>query len=212
MFSELKKIIKPFVPFPIWQIGKKYYARIKKFPVGESTKAKMRRKREGFFKNYCRGKGLDIGHGNDLLTLRCKGWDRDNGDAHYLEGLKDLSFDFVYSSHTLEHMTDLSLALKNWWRVVKPGGYLILFMPHREFYEKKSQLPSRWNSDHKNFFLLDKDDPPDTIGILPLINQTLDNFETIYAKSCCEGHTIDDPSLHSDGEYSIEVVIKKGIN
>jgi hypothetical protein len=33
--------------------------------------------------------------------------------------------------------------------------------------------------------------------------------EIIYANECNEGHTITDPLIHSDGEYSIEVVVKK---
>ena len=63
--------------------------------------------------------------------------------------------------------------------------------------------------DHKYFFILDKNDPPDTIGILPLIKDTLSNYEIAEAKDCSEGHTIREPERHSDGEYSIEVVIRK---
>ena len=75
--------------------------------------------------------------------------------------------------------------------------------------KKKKTLPSRWNPNHKHFFLIDKDDPPDTIGIIPLIERTLINHKIIYAKECNKGHTIMDPLIHSNGEYSIEVVIKK---
>lgn len=209
MLNKFKKTIKLIIPFSIWQLGKKYYARLKNFPIGESSKAKTRRKRENFFKNFCSGKGLDIGHGNDLLKFSCYGWDSDNGDAHYLTGLKDSTFDYVYSSHTLEHMEDPALALTNWWRVVKPKGYLILYIPHRDLYEKKFELPSRWNADHKHYFVLANDEPPATIGIINLIERTLKNFRIIYAKICSEGNTIKDPNIHSNGEYSIEIVIQK---
>jgi hypothetical protein len=57
--------------------------------------------------------------------------------------------------------------------------------------------------------LIDKDEEPDTIGIVPLIKRTITEYEIIYAKKCGEGNTITDPLIHSDGEYSIEVVIKK---
>jgi len=57
--------------------------------------------------------------------------------------------------------------------------------------------------------LIDKDEEPNTLGIIPLIERSINNFELIYVKECNEGHTITDPLVHSDGEYSIEVVIRK---
>ena len=35
------------------------------------------------------------------------------------------------------------------------------------------------------------------------------NYQIIYAKLCNEGCTITDPNIHSNGEYSIEMVVKK---
>jgi SAM-dependent methyltransferase len=175
----------------------------------ETSKARGRRIKEGFFEEYCSGKGLDIGFGGDLLKDGCRAWDLEHGDAQYLEGIDDSEFDFVYSSHTLEHMVHPDIALRNWWRVLKNGGYLILYVPHRDLYEKKKDLPSRWNPDHKHFFLLDRDEDPDTRGLIPLIQRSLVDFEIVYAKECDEGHTITDPETPSDGEYSIELVIQK---
>ncbi|MEW5806425.1 MAG: methyltransferase domain-containing protein [Acidobacteriota bacterium] len=175
----------------------------------ETSKARARRIRENFFEEYCKGQGLDIGYGGDLLAPNCRGWDFEHGDAQFLRKVKDSSFDFVYSSHLLEHMEDPSVALKNWWRVLKPGGYLLLYMPHRELYEKRNTLPSRWNPSHKHFFLPYRDEPPDTIGLVPLIERSLKNFRIVYVRECSEGHTITDPRIHSDGEYSIEAVIQK---
>lgn len=176
---------------------------------GESSKARERRVREGFFDSYCLGSGLDIGYGGDLLTGSCRGWDIEDGDAQYLLGLDDEVFDFVYSSHTLEHVDDPFVAIQSWWRVLKPCGYLLLYIPHRDLYEKKKVLPSRWNGDHKHFFLPFNDDPPDTLGLLPLIERALANFEVVYIRECLEGWSIPDPLIHSNGEYSIEAVIRK---
>jgi SAM-dependent methyltransferase len=106
-------------------------------------------------------------------------------------------------------MVDPAVSLQNWWRVLKSGGHMIIYIPHRDLFEKKKTLPSNWNDDHKQYFLLDKDEAPDTIGAVPLIERTLTDFEIIYAKVCNEGFTITDPLIHSDGEYSIEVVLKK---
>lgn len=175
----------------------------------ETSKARLRREREGFFHRYCQGKGLDIGYGGDLVCANAQGWDVEHGDAMYLEGLADASFDFVYSSHTLEHMKDLDIALKNWWRVLRSGGYLLLYVPHRELYEKKCDLPSRWNVDHKHYFLPESDEPPVTVGLLSQLQRSLGRFELVHLTSCSEGHTISDPSRHSDGEYSIEAVLRK---
>ncbi len=215
---NLVKPLKKVTPKPIWGLIQRVYYGFWKFKYltfgrtvtkGQTSKAKQRRMREGFFKKYCEGKGLDIGYGGDILTSNCRGWDFEHGDAQYLNGIPDSEFDFVYSSHTLEHLEEPDVALENWWRVIKPGGYLILYIPHRDLYEKKTTLPSRWNEDHKHFFLLDKDEKPDTIGIIPLIQRTLTNYEVIYAKECKEGHTITAPEVHSDGEFSIEVVMRK---
>jgi len=214
----MKEGLRKVLPMSIWKILrvlKKYWLIIKYRTIGrplnlaETSKAKNRRLKENFFDLYCKGKGLDVGFGGDLITNEAEGFDFEHGDAQYLRGKKDNTYDFVYSSHTIEHLPDPSIAIKNWFRVVKPGGYLIIYLPHRDLYEKKKTLPSRFNPNHFNFFLLDKDEEPNTIGIVPLIERSVKNFELIYAKECSEGHTITDPMIHSDGEYSIEVVIRK---
>jgi len=177
--------------------------------AGETAKARARRLREGFFEKYCAGHGLDIGYGGDLLSDNCVGWDVEHGDAQLLASIEDASLDFVYSSHTLEHVADASEALRNWYRVVKPSGHIIIYVPDRDLYEKKLALPSQWNSDHKRFFLLDRDEPPDTKGLLQLIDTAVPEANIVTARRCDSGHTIVDPRIHSDGEYSIEVILRK---
>ena len=179
------------------------------FKAGETSKARERRLREGFFERYCAGKGIDIGYGGDPFIADCDVWDTEHGDAQYVRGLEESSYEVVYSSHVLEHVQNPALSLQNWWRLVRTGGYLILYLPDRDLYEKKTTLPSRWNKNHKRFFLLDRDEQPDTLGLVPLIKRVLVHFEIVYARQCREGHTITDPLLHSDGEYSIEVVVQK---
>ena len=188
---------------------KKAPAEIYRKFAGETFKSHNRRVREGFFEKYCNGEGLDIGYGGDIITPDCSGWDFRNGDAQYLSGIDDESFDFVYSSHCLEHMYDVQIALKNWFRVVRKGGYLLLAIPHRDLYEKKKTLPSRWNGDHKHMFLIGKSEPPDTLDIVEEIRNALTDYDIKYIKACDEGHTITDPLKHSNGEYQIEIVIQK---
>ncbi len=179
--------------------------------MAETSKARARREREGFFHKYCQGNGIDIGAGIDPITSNVMVWDIYNGDATYMQGLPDSVFDYVYSSHCLEHVCSPFLALKNWWRILKPGGHLILLVPHRDLYEKKTTLPSNWNTDHKCFFMPKFDELPCTLGLESLIHAALpkDSYEIVYVLECNEGHTITDPEVHSDGEYSIEAVIRK---
>ena len=46
--------------------------------------------------------------------------------------MEDNSVDFVISSHVIEHFPDPIKALREWYRVVKPGGYLYIIAPHKE--------------------------------------------------------------------------------
>ena len=179
---------------------------------GETYKSYHRRQREGFFGKYCQGQGLDIGYGGDLVAPNCVGWDMQDGDAQYMQGVKDESFDYVYSSHCLEHMADVRVALRNWFRLVKKGGYLIIAVPHRDLYEKKKRLPSRWNSDHKHMFLIGISESPDTLDIVEEIRESIIDYDIKYIKACDEGHTITDPFIQSDGEYQIEVVLQKKVD
>lgn len=52
-----------------------------------------------------------------------------NGDSLPLE---DESIDFVISSHVLEHFYNPIKALKEWYRVIKKGGYIFMIVPHKE--------------------------------------------------------------------------------
>ena len=51
-------------------------------------------------------------------------------DAHDLSPLDDASFDFIASSHTIEHLVNPLLALREWLRVLKPGGVIYSVVPH----------------------------------------------------------------------------------
>lgn len=64
---------------------------------------------------------------------------------------KDGITETVFSSHTLEHIEDPKLALLEWWRLIVPGGHLILYLPHRDFYPNIGQPGS--NPDHKHDFV-----------------------------------------------------------
>jgi glycosyltransferase involved in cell wall biosynthesis len=46
--------------------------------------------------------------------------------------LDDSSVDFVINSHVIEHFPDPIKALKEWHRVVRPGGYIYVIAPHKD--------------------------------------------------------------------------------
>ena len=199
-----------FVPTIYYNLNKIRYKFFQRSLLQKETfKARKRRDKENFFELYCKGQGLDIGYGGDLLVPNCLGWDIEDGDAQYIEKLSNEEFDFLYSSHTLEHLDDPNIVIKNWWRVIKKNGYMILYIPERDLYEKKKTLPSRFSLDHKHYFKLENDEEPNTIGVMQLLKRNLENYKVIYSKICKEGFTIDDPYKHSDGEYSIEIVVHK---
>jgi glycosyltransferase involved in cell wall biosynthesis/SAM-dependent methyltransferase len=46
--------------------------------------------------------------------------------------VEDNSVDFIVSSHAIEHFPDPIKTLKEWYRVVRPGGFLYIVAPHKE--------------------------------------------------------------------------------
>ena len=50
-------------------------------------------------------------------------------EATALHGIADNTYDFLLSSHCLEHTANPLAALHEWKRVVRPGGYIVLLLP-----------------------------------------------------------------------------------
>ena len=101
------------------------------------------------------GKGIDIGSGRDPITPEARAFDVQDGDANFITRYVHEQFDFVYSSHCLEHMHDPRLTLREWWQLVKPGGHLFFIVPDEDLYEQ-GVFPSRFNTDHKATFTISK--------------------------------------------------------
>lgn len=93
--------------------------------------------------------GIDSGKDTQLFGVRMKP-DMVLPDAADLGIFASASMEAVYSSHTLEHMVDWQAALREWWRLVKPGGHLILYLPHRDLYPRIGTPGA--NPDHKHDF------------------------------------------------------------
>lgn len=107
---------------------------------------------------FMRGVALDIGAGpyrvwpHFISVDSCKEWGRQGVDvvvetAERLPLFASASVDCCFSSHLLEHIKDYKAALKEWWRVLKPGGFLVLYLPDEDEYPKVGQIGA--NPDHK---------------------------------------------------------------
>ncbi|MDB4888434.1 MAG: methyltransferase family protein [Gemmatimonadetes bacterium] len=103
------------------------------------------------------GRGLDIGCGDDPVRPDVERFDVEQGDANRITSfITDLeSFDYVFSSHCLEHMHDPKRAITEWWALVKPGGTLMVIVPDEDLYEQ-GYWPSLFNPDHKATFTISK--------------------------------------------------------
>ncbi len=111
---------------------------------------------------YVRGLGLDLGCGPRKVFPHAVGIDASIypgstlgpnfcGDIADLAAFADGAYDFVFSSHALEDQEDTLGTLREWWRKVKVGGCLILYLPHRDYYPNVGQPGA--NPAHKHDFL-----------------------------------------------------------
>jgi len=102
-----------------------------------------------------KGEGIDIGCGPDPVNPEVRRFDFEDGDANEITKFVPQQFDYVYSSHCLEHMHNPWKALQEWWKLVKPGGHLFFIVPDEDLYEQ-GVFPSRFNPDHKATFTISK--------------------------------------------------------
>jgi predicted SAM-dependent methyltransferase len=113
---------------------------------------------------YCVGYGLDLGFGGDPITPNAIRVDQPTpyantgsypvqlgGDAANLHWFADNTLDFLYSSHLLEDFDNCEAVLREWWRVLKPGGMLIIFCPDEQVYRKHCAATGQtYNTMHKH--------------------------------------------------------------
>ena len=120
--------------------------------------------------NYLKGNGIDIGCGNDPVFSNVQPFDLKHGDANKISDYIKDPKDFVFSSHCLEHMYDPRSAINEWYKILKPGGYLFILVPDEDLYEQGC-FPSQYNPDHKWTFTISKEKSwsPKSINVLDLI-------------------------------------------
>lgn len=109
---------------------------------------------------YCKGQGVDLGCGvvpikADAISIDLHSpYANMNVDARLMPFFQDNFFDYVYSSHLLEEIQDTESVLKEWLRILKPGGYLILYQADEEYYYPLGD--PRCNPNHLHRFSLNK--------------------------------------------------------
>lgn len=77
--------------------------------------------------HFCKGSGLDVGGGKWPLAGAQPVDSLHGRDAMQLPEGK---FDYVFSSHCLEHIPNPIAALEHWATRLRPGGVLFLYLPH----------------------------------------------------------------------------------
>jgi predicted SAM-dependent methyltransferase len=110
---------------------------------------------------YLQGKIFDIGCGSDKICPEATGIDgRAVFEGGFIqEGLTQFpaslneTVDVVYSSHTLEHIEDDYCALICWSKLLKSGGYLILYLPDGRHYNNYENLEHMRDYQYEQFML-----------------------------------------------------------
>ncbi|MBU1191305.1 MAG: class I SAM-dependent methyltransferase [Gammaproteobacteria bacterium] len=193
----------------------------------ECSKSIQRRLADSnFVRRYFVGDGVDIGGKPDPLLLykelfplvkSVRTWDWEDGDAQYLQGVSDGAFDFVHSSHCLEHLVDPMEGIRNWLRVVRPGGYLVVTVPDEDLYEQ-GVFPSSFNKDHKWTFTIMKQRSwsQHSVNVVDLIGILGDDAELVRLAQLSETYRFElpryDQTLTPIGECGIEFVIRKRLD
>ena len=158
--------------------------------MNETSKALIRRLHDVRFANtYFVGSGVDIGAGPDPLgnyyqqfplITNMKHWDVQDGDAQLMSSVANDTFDFVHSSHCLEHLYDPFEAFDNWIRICKPGGHIITTIPDEDLYEQ-GVWPSTFNADHKTSWTILKHESfsGSSINLLEFLYQFKEHIEIL---------------------------------
>lgn len=190
----------------------------------ELSKSIQRRLHDSnFIRKYFVGNGMDIGGKPDPLSLyqhffplmtSVRIWDLEDGDAQFMSGVSDNELDFISSSHTLEHLHDPAEALKNWLRIVKAGGFIVILIPDEDLFEQ-GQFPSSFNKDHKWTFTIFKETSwsARSINVLDLVRDLGATSRVEKIELLTASYRFDlpryDQTMTPVGEAAIEIVIRK---
>ena len=181
-------------------------------PIGEEARrSHARRMQDGFVGRYLSGDHiLDIGYKgyiDDALPIvpQAVGVELDypGYDGRTLP-FADGSQDAVFASHCLEHIGDFAQALGDWLRVLRTGGFLAIMVPHQFLYEKRAELPSQFNADHRRFYT-----PASLMSEVEMALSPNTYRLRHLADNDRQYNYAIPPASHPDGCYEIELVLEK---
>jgi SAM-dependent methyltransferase len=125
----------------------------------------------------------DAGEGKNFVFSSSK----ENGyqfisEASELSSIDDNSYDFLLSSHVIEHLANPLKAVTEWKRVIKPGGLMVIIAPDKQrTYDHKRPLTS---FEHIIEDYINKTDESDMTHLWEIIelhdlsqDPTVDSFE-----------------------------------
>lgn len=149
---------------------------------------------------FCEGDGVDIGFGGDPIVPSAIAMDLPeryasykknpqhlHGDAADLRWFRDESLDYVFSSHVLEDFEDTGAVVREWLRVLRPGGRLVLFLPDEQTYRAHCRRNGKKPNEH----------------------HVHDNFGLHHVKSCLPAGVEIEYERFPVGIYSFELVVRK---
>jgi predicted SAM-dependent methyltransferase len=169
-------------------------------PKGYSETARCRAR----LAPYCEGYGVDLGFGGepvlnasirvDMPTPYTKVGDYPvqlGGDAADLKWFRDGALDYVFSSHVLEDFEDTEKVLREWLRVLRPAGRLVLYCPDEQRYRKHCRETGQsYNANHRQ--------PDFSLGFVKDALKRLGQTRIIHENAAVE-------------EYSWELVCEKQV-
>jgi hypothetical protein len=159
VYHFYKTYFKPLIPrvfFDIFNYFKIKFSRVGNNESINEGKGKEKFPESALAHKYLDGlKGIEIGgsaHNSFGLNTRNVDYSDDMTNVFKQEEMKmygevmkvdlvasgdvipvpDESEDFIISSHVIEHFPDPIKALKEWYRIIKPGGYIFIIAPHKE--------------------------------------------------------------------------------
>ncbi len=106
-------------------------------------------------------------------------------DGSALVDVADSSYDFILSAHNLEHFANPIKALKEWQRVLKPNGTLVLVLPNYRATFDHLRKPTRVDHMFEDF---EQDTGEDDLTHLPEILEKHDLKRDIEAGSRQDFH------------------------
>jgi len=155
---------------------------------------------------FCVGVGVDIGFGGEPIVPWAICLDRAEndparafnldpspthlvGDAADLRWFRDCTLDWVFSSHVLEDFEDTRAVLREWIRVIRFGGNLVIYCPDQVRYEAHCKAA----------------------GSLPNQAHKHKDFSLLFVKKIlfAEGYTAPDFILEYEQGYSFGLVVRK---